>query len=195
VLEDYSRKGIENIMALRGDPPEGVAGFDFSRQELSYGVDLVGFIRAGFNFCLGVAVYPEGHIESSSLEQDLEYTKKKIDAGADFAVTQMFFDNAYFYSFVERARKAGIGIPILPGILPLTDVAKVRKMAAVCRVSVPKHIETMLEGLRGDPTAMARAGIDFTIAQCRDLIKNGYDKIHFFTLNQPVTIKHIIESL
>jgi methylenetetrahydrofolate reductase (NADPH) len=195
LLDDYRKKGVENIMALRGDPPQDAPDFDFKRQELPYAKDLVSLIKRDYDFCLGVAVYPEGHIESSSPEEDLEYTKQKIDAGADFAVTQMFFDNSYFYSFLERMAKKNVNIPVLPGILPLTDVIKVKQLAAVCRSTIPKHIEDKLEALRFKPLEMAKAGIDFTIAQCQDLIKNGFRQIHFFTLNKPATIKQIIGAL
>jgi len=182
-------------MALRGDPPEGIPNFDFKTQELSYAADLVKFIKQNYNFSVGVAVYPEGHIESKSLDEDFEFTRKKIAAGADFAVTQMFFDNTFYYSYLDKLRKNKIDIPVLPGILPLTDVAKIKKMAAVCRVALPKRIEDKMESLRDDPVEMGRVGLDFTIKQCQDLMKNGVKKIHFFTLNQPVVIKRIIESL
>jgi methylenetetrahydrofolate reductase (NADPH) len=195
MLDDYKRKGIENIMALRGDPPECAAGFDFKAQELSYAVDLVKFIKQNYNFCVGVAVYPEGHVESKSLDKDFELTCKKIETGADFAVTQMFFDNNLYYAYLEKLRKCKIEIPVLPGILPLTDVAKIKKMASVCRVMIPRRIEEKMERLRNDPVEMGRVGLDFTIKQCQDLIKHGVKKIHFFTLNQPVVIKRIIDSL
>jgi len=195
MLDDYKRKGIENIMALRGDPPEGAPGFDFKSQELSYAGDLVRFIKQHYNFCVGVAVYPEGHVESKSLDEDFALTCKKIETGADFAVTQMFFDNSFYYAYLEKLRKCKIEIPVLPGILPLTDVAKVKKMAAVCRVAIPKRIEEKMESLRDNPVEMGRVGLDFTIKQCQDLLKHGVKKIHFFTLNQPVVIKRIIDSL
>jgi len=195
MLDDYKRKGIENIMALRGDPPEGAPGFDFKAQELSYAVDLVKFIKQNYNFCVGVAVYPEGHVESKSLDKDFELTCKKIETGADFAVTQMFFDNNLYYAYLEKLRKCKITIPVLPGILPLTDVVKVKKMASVCRVTIPRRIEEKMESLRNDPVEMGHVGLDFTIKQCQDLIKHGVKKIHFFTLNQPVVIKRIIDSL
>lgn len=141
ILDEYKAKGIENIMALRGDPPEGVTGFDFTQKDFSYAVDLVKTIKDYGHFCIGVAVYPEGHVEAVSLEQDLEHTKQKIDAGADFAVTQMFFDNKHYYSLVDRMHKNGIDIPVLPGILPLTDVEKVKQFASICRATIPKRIE------------------------------------------------------
>jgi len=195
ILDGYKHHGIENIMALRGDPPQDMPGFDFRSQELSYGSDLVKFIKANYNFCAGIAVYPEGHVECKSLDEDMGFTKIKVDSGADFAVTQMFFDNKQFYAFIDRMKKKNINIPVMPGILPLIDVAKVKKMAVVCRATIPHAIEAKMESLRSDPAAMMHAGLDFTINQCRDLMKNGFTKLHFFTLNQPVTIKKILDAL
>ncbi|MCP4649361.1 MAG: methylenetetrahydrofolate reductase [NAD(P)H] [PVC group bacterium] len=195
ILADYKEKGIENIMALRGDPPIGVEKFDFSAQDFSYAVDLVKNIKQAGHFGVGVAVYPEGHIESPSLEKDIEYTKYKIDAGADFAVTQMFFDNTYYYELLDRMKSRAIDIPVLPGILPLLDVSKVRQFADICRATIPSHIEERMEALRNNPEEMEKVGIDFTIKQCRDLIKNGIKQLHFFTLNKPAVIQTIVEAI
>jgi methylenetetrahydrofolate reductase (NADPH) len=196
LLDEYSQKGVENIMALRGDPPQDVSGFDFKDQELCYAYDLVRFIKKDYgSLCVGVAVYPEGHIETDSLDQDLEYTKQKINAGADFAVTQMFFDNDYYYSFLDRARAAGISIPILPGILPLTDIAKVKQFVSVCRTTIPKRIEDEMAKFKDSPEDMEKRGIEFTVEQCRDLIKNGAKKLHFFTLNKPRVMTAILDAI
>ena len=195
LLDDYKSKGIDNIMALRGDPPEGVNDFSFANQKLFCARDLVKAIKEYGHFCIGVAVYPEGHIETASLDEDLDYAKQKIDAGADFAVTQMFFDNTYYYRLLDRMERQGIDIPVLPGILPLTDIAKVKQFAAICRTTIPKNIEETMAGLAKDPQEQERAGIDFTIKQCRDLIKNGASKLHFFTLNKPNVIKTILEAI
>ncbi len=195
LLDEYKAKGIENIMALRGDPPEGVNDFDFTRKDFSYAIDLVKTLKDYSRFCIGVAVYPEGHIETASIEEDLEYTKQKIDAGADFAVTQMFFDNKYYYSLIDRMHKKGIDIPVLPGILPLTDVEKVKQFASICRAVIPKHIEEKMRCAIGHPEEMEKIGIDFTIEQCRQLIKNGIKRLHFFTLNKPQVITRILEAI
>jgi len=195
VLNSYKEKGIENIMALRGDPPQGNSNFDFSRQELRCAYDVVKIVKRHNHFCIGVAVYPEGHIQSYSLEEDMEYAKQKIDAGADFAVTQMFFDNAYYYNFLERARNKGITIPIIAGILPLTDIMKVKQFISICRTTIPHRIEAEMTRFSGSAEDMAKVGLDFTIAQCKDLIKNGFGKIHFFTLNKPEIIARILSAL
>ncbi len=195
MLEAYKSQGIENIMALRGDPPIGVSDFNFNTKEYSHASDLVKTLKAYDYFCVGVAVYPEGHIESKSLDQDMDFTKEKIDAGADFAVTQMFFDNSYYYSFLERMEKRGISLPVLPGILPLTDVAKVKKFAKICKTTIPSDIALKMENARHDPVTMEKIGIDYTIKQCLDLKKNGVEKIHFFTLNKPEIITTIMDAL
>ncbi len=195
LLDEYKAKGIENIMALRGDPPQGIDGFDFTKNDFSYAIDLVKTLKNYGQFCIGVAVYPEGHIQSASMQTDLEFTKQKIDAGADFAVTQMFFDNKYYYSFLDRMHKRGISIPVLPGILPLTDVEKVKKFASICRATIPGHIEEKMQRVKAQPEEMEKIGIDFTIEQCRDLISNGVKKLHFFTLNKPQVITRILEAI
>jgi len=195
VLDNYKSKGIDNIMALRGDPPEAVNNFNFLDQSFSYAYNLVRFIKEYGHFCIGVAVYPEGHIEASSLDQDLEYAKQKIDAGADFAVTQMFFDNTYYYKLLDRMKKKGINIPVLPGILPLTDIAKVKQFSSICRTTIPKNVEEVLSSLAQRPQDQEKAGVDFTIKQCKDLVKNGAQRLHFFTLNKPRIIKTIIEAI
>ncbi|MFH1519478.1 MAG: methylenetetrahydrofolate reductase [Candidatus Omnitrophota bacterium] len=195
LLDDYQSQGIENIMALRGDPPQDVSNFSFSGQNFFCARALVKAIKDYGHFCIGVAVYPEGHIEASTLDQDLEYARQKIDAGADFAVTQMFFDNSYYYRLLERMKKQGVNIPVLPGILPLTDLAKVKQFASICRTTIPKNIEETMAKLAGKPREQEKAGVDFTIRQCQDLLKNGAKKLHFFTLNQPEIIKTILKAI
>ncbi len=195
MLDEYKRQGVDNIMALRGDPPQDNPEFDFAARDFSCARDLVAQIKTFNHFCVGVAVYPESHIEAESLDADIEFTKRKIDAGADFAVTQMFFDNRYFFSFLDRFQKEGINIPVLPGILPLTDVRKVKQFAEVCRATIPADIEEKMERYRDNPDEMEKVGLDFTIRQCRELISRGIKKIHFFTLNRPNIIETILTAL
>ena len=197
LLDGYKENGIENLMVLRGDPPQGVANFDFKSQEFSYASDLIRFIRQeyGQHFCIGAAVYPEGHIETSTLEEDMKYTEQKIRMGADFAVTQMFFDNIYYYALVDRMRKEGMTLPILPGILPLRDIAIVKKFASICRSTIPPHIEEAMARYEGKPQEMEKVGLEFTIAQCRDLIKNGVQRVHFYTLNKLEAITTVLDAI
>lgn len=194
LLDEYKNIGIENIMALRGDIPKDVNDFSFSK-DFKYAKDLVKFIKENYKFCIGVAVYPQGHIEDKSFKLHLEYTKEKIYAGADFAVSQMFFDNKYYYSFLEKIKKIGINIPVIAGILPLTDIMKAKEFCSVCKVTIPKKIEKKMLKFIDKPLDLEKIGLDFTIKQCRDLIKNGVNYIHFFTLNKPRVIKKVLEGL
>jgi len=195
ILDTYKELGVENIMALRGDIVCGAETEVVSRRDFCFARDLVSFIKGYGHFAVGVAVYPEGHIETASLQEDLDYTKQKIDAGADFAVTQMFFDNSYYYEFIERARRQGINIPILPGILPLTNINKVKEFASICRTTIPRHIEETLERFSGQPQEMEKAGVEFTIKQCKDLLAHGVEQLHFFTLNKARVIKEILDAV
>ena len=194
-LKSDKKEGLENIMALRGDLSGESPKSDSLGVYLSYARDLVRLIKNTGDFCIGVAVYPEGHVETNTLEEDAQYTKEKIDAGADFAVTQMFFDNSCYYKYLDRMKKHGVVIPTLPGILPLTNIDKVKELASVCRTTIPRDIEEKLISLSKSPEEMKKVGIDFTIKQCKDLIKNGFKKVHFFTLNQPETMKVILEAI
>lgn len=195
ILDAYRERGIENIMALRGDPPQDSADFDFSVLDFQYARDLVVLIKEYGHFCISVAVCPEGHIESPSLESDMEYIKQKIDAGADFAVTQMFFDNKYFYSMMERMKKKGVTVPVFPGMMPLADIDKIRKFAEVNGTTLPGNIEETMERFRGKPEDMEKAGLDFTIKQCRDLKANGFKRLHLFTLNKLSITRKVLDAI
>tara|TARA_B100000315_G_C14581525_1_gene590736 strand:+ start:1450 stop:2307 length:858 start_codon:yes stop_codon:yes gene_type:complete len=195
LLDEYAEQGIANIMALRGDIPEAGLDSDGLAHDFKYARDLVTLIKKHSNFDIGVAVYPEGHIETSSLEEDLEYTKKKIDSGANFAVTQMFFDNDYYSKLLERMQAKGITIPVLPGILPLTNLQKVREFASICRATIPEAVEKKIEPFCDSPEDMEKAGIEVTIAQCRDLKRRGFKKMHFFTLNRVSVMKQILDAI
>jgi len=195
ILDAYKKLGIENIMALRGDIVSGPPGGGSQGCNFSFARDLVAFIKAYDHFAIGVAVYPEGHIEADSLQEDLDYAKEKIDAGADFAVTQMFFDNSYYYDFLKRARKRGINVPIMPGILPLTNIAKVREFASICKATIPRHIDKALSRFAGQPQEMEKVGIELTIRQCQDLTANGVKHLHFFTLNKASVMKEILDAI
>lgn len=193
LISHYKERRIDNILALRGDLPQSSAA-ELSKN-FCYGCNLVRFIRKCSNFCIGVAVYPEGHSESGSLENDTAHTKEKIQAGADFAVSQMFFDNAYYFSLLERLGKAGIDIPILPGILPLTNLTKLREFSLICGTKVPKKIEEALAVYEGKPRDMEKRGIELTIKQCQALRAGGVKYLHFFTLNKSGVIRPILEAL
>jgi methylenetetrahydrofolate reductase (NADPH) len=195
LLNEYKARGIENIMALRGDPPRHDPSFDINRGEFRYSGDLMEFIRDRGGFCLGGAVYPETHLESSSLERELEITRSKQDSGAGFLVTQMFFDNRFYYEFLAGCRKAGVTVPILPGVMPVTDLNKLKQFTADCRVSIPLDLEKKMAPYLNQPQEMEKIGLEYTIKQCRDLRKNGVQVLHFFTLNRGDVVAGIIDAL
>lgn len=184
ILEDYKQLGIENVLALRGDPPAGTKIFTPPKNGFCYANDLVKIIASMSAFSIGVAVYPEGHCESPNLKMDIAHTKEKVDAGADFAITQMFFDNKYFYDFIERSTQAGISIPVIPGIMPITDIMKVSSFAKKCCATIPDHISRRFENVNSNTTEARKVGIELATEQCADLLANGVPYLHFYTLNK-----------
>ena len=195
VLDDIDTRGIENVLALRGDPPQGDASFTPHPDGLAHADELVARICSRWGFSIGVAGYPEGHIESPSLEADLDHLKRKIDAGADFIVTQLFFDNDAFFRFVERVRAAGIEAPVLPGIMPITNVSQIKRFTDLCGASIPKRLLDRIEPIAGDREAVIAAGIDYSTQQCRELLEQGAKGVHFYTLNLSRSTKTILENL
>ncbi len=195
ILKDYARSGIENVLALRGDPPKGTDKFTPPENGFCYAEDLVRLAASISTFSIGVAVYPEGHIESPNLDMDMYYTKQKIDAGADFAITQMFFDNHYFFDFLERAAKANIRIPIIPGIMPITDINRIKKFSQRCGATLPVNIIQEFEKAGSTDEEVRKVGIEVTTQQCADLLEHGIRYFHFYTLNQSDPVSQIVSNL
>jgi methylenetetrahydrofolate reductase (NADPH) len=195
LLKEYRDHGIDNILALRGDPPKNEPDFDPTGSEFKYARDLVEFVRDEGSFSIAVAVYPEGHAQSPSIEKDMEYTKQKIDAGADFGITQMFFDNRYYYEFMDRAGKLGITIPILPGIMPIVDCKKIKEFAGFCNTTVPKEILDRMEPVLDMPEEMRKLGVEFAARQCEDLMKHGVNYFHFYTMNRSDSVSEILKAI
>ena len=195
VVDELESLGVDNILALRGDPPKAASGFDPSKGDFPFARDLVDFLAKTGHFSIAVAVYPEGHPQSPSLKKDLEYTKQKIDAGADFAITQMFFDNRYFYRFRERAARAGITIPIIPGIMPIVDCKRTREFADVCSATIPKDILDRMEPVSDLPEDMRKLGVEFAVKQVEDLMKHGVNYFHFYTMNRADSVSDILAAL
>jgi methylenetetrahydrofolate reductase (NADPH) len=195
ILEDYKRLGVENILALRGDPPAGTEKFVSPKNGFCHAKDLVELIVSMSAFSIAVAVYPEGHCESPNLEMDMAYTKEKIQAGADFAMTQMFFDNKYFYDFLDRSMRAGIQVPIIPGIMPITDFGKIRGFAEKCGATIPDHIIKRFEKITSNAEETKKLGIEVATEQCADLLEHGINHIHFYTLNRSATVIQIVKNL
>ncbi len=196
VLERLDAAGIENVLALRGDPPRDQGVFVRPANGFGFASELVSFIRErGFGFCLGGACYPEGHLECRDLDQDLTHLKRKVDCGLQFVITQLFFDNADYFAFVERAHARGVCLPIIPGIMPITNLAQIERFTAMCGARIPDDLKARLEGVRDDDHAVRAVGIDHATAQCRELLDRGAPGIHFYTLNQSTATRAIFERL
>ena len=195
ILQDYMKLGIENVLALRGDPPKGAETFTPPKDGFCYARDLVQLTASLKGFSIGVAVYPEGHCESPDLETDMYYTKQKIDAGADFAITQMFFDNSYFYDFLERAAKADIKIPIIPGIMPITNIDRMKNFSQKCGATLPNHIIQRFQKVSPATDGAKKIGIEVATEQCADLLEHGIRYFHFYTLNQSDVVFQIVNNL
>ena len=189
ILGDYRNMGIENVLALRGDPPQGTTEFVTPRGGFCYASNLVAMAAAFKAFSIGVACYPEKHIEAPDGETDLKYTKAKIDAGASFAMTQMFFDNRYFYDFLGRAGKIGITVPIIPGIMPIFDINRIGEFCVKCGATLPDSAVKRLQ--RAAPDEAKRIGRQIAIEQVKDLIGHGVRSFHFYTMNQAEAVTEI----
>jgi methylenetetrahydrofolate reductase (NADPH) len=197
VLDRLTSAGVENIMALRGDPPAGQERFERTEGGFGYANDLVAYIREqhGASVCVGGAGYPEGHVECRDLDRDIANLKQKVDAGLDFIVTQLFFDNRVYFDFVKRAREAGITIPIVPGIMPIRNLASVERMTKLGGATIPATLFAELDRCRADDAAVAALGVAHATAQCVELLHGGAPGIHFYTLNQSPATRVILTAL
>lgn len=191
VLADMRRSGMENVLALRGDlPREGEPEQDFR-----YAAELVAFIHRQGDFCVGAACYPEGHPESGGKRRDMDFLKRKVDAGVDFLTTQMFFDNGILYNFLYRALRAGIDVPVCAGIMPICDARQVDRVVKLSGSIMPPRFAAIADRFADDPEAMAQAGIAFATEQIIDLIANGITNIHLYTMNKPSITRAIVGNL
>jgi methylenetetrahydrofolate reductase (NADPH) len=196
VLDSYEALGVENVLAVRGDPPHKPEGFEPHPDSLSYASDLVAFIRPRYNFCLGVAGYPEGHIECDSREKDIEFLKLKVDSGAEYIVSNYFYDNQYFFDFVERCRAIGIDVPIIPGVMPIYSVRMLEKLASLCGATIVEEVRQGIAALpEGDTEALAVFGIDFAARQCRELLEAGVPGLHIYTMDRSRAPAGIVNRL
>ena len=196
VLDELRRRGIENVLALRGDPPRDQARFVPDPDGFTYAGELVSFIRgSGYEFCLGGACYPEGHVECRDRGIDLANLVRKVDAGLEFVITQLFFDNRDYFDFVRRARTAGVRVPIVPGIMPITNLAQIERFTRMCGAAIPAELTGRLEEVREDEDAVRRIGVHHAVLQCRELIAGGAPGIHFYTLNQSSATRAILREI
>lgn len=197
VLRRLTASGVENILALRGDPPKGETAFRAVEGGFSYANELVTFIREelGESVCIGGAGYPEKHVECANPAVDMNHLKRKVDAGLDFITTQLFFDNRVYFEFVERARSCGIDVPIVPGIMPITNASGVERMTAMCGATLPFKLAAELNRRRNDAQAVQQLGVAHATAQCMDLLMGGAPGIHFYTLNRSTATSEIYSAL
>ena len=195
VLDELKAQGIENVLPLRGDPPAGTDVFEKTPGGFGYANELVSFIKKNYDFCLGVAGYPEGHQEADDFDTDLANLKLKVDAGADFVITQMFFDNHFYFDFVEQARAIGIDVPLIPGIMPILNVEQIKRFTRMCGASIPEELLERLEAIKEDADAVRQCGVEHAAKQCRELLEGGAPGIHFYTLNRSTSTRDIFENL
>jgi methylenetetrahydrofolate reductase (NADPH) len=194
-LGEMQEAGIENVLALRGDPPEGQEDWTKTDGGLEYSRELVELIGGEYPFAIGAACFPETHIHAESAESDLHYLAEKVQAGVDFLITQMFFDNDFYFDFVKRARAAGVTVPIIPGIMPITKVGQVERMASMCGSAIPEGLRAELHARADDAEAVLDFGVAYATLQCSELLAAGAPGIHFYTLNRSPATRAIVSAL
>lgn len=193
VIEDLKEKGIENILALRGDVPQD-ASFPVPGH-YKYASELIDDIKMCGDFCIGAACYPEGHVESEHKNDDIEHLKQKVDSGVDFLTTQMFFDNSILYNFLYRIREKGIMVPVLPGIMPVTNGKQIARICKLSGTAIPERFRSIVDRFGDNPKAMQQAGIAYATEQIIDLIANGITNIHIYSMNKPEVAAAIMANL
>lgn len=195
-LHFASDAGVRNIMALRGDPPAGETNFRPAEGGLKHANELVSLIRAHFpQLGIGVAGYPEKHPEAPTIEVDLKHLQQKVAAGADAVFTQLFYDNHNFYRFRDKAQRLGITVPIVPGIMPITEFARIKRITALCGAFIPPQLFQRLEAVQDDKRSQFEIGVEYAIAQCRELLNEGVPGIHFYVLNKSAACRLILDAL
>lgn len=196
VLDSYEDLGVETILVVRGDPPHDQKDFEPHPQSLPHASDLLSFIRARYSFCLGAAGYPEGHIEAESKEKDLECLKLKVDKGAEYIIANYFYDNRFFFDFVKRCKGIGIGVPILPGVMPIYSAKMMETLANLCGATITDEVRQGIARLpEDDKEALQNFGIDFAVGQCKGLIEAGVPGLHFYTMDRSVSTMAVVNRL
>jgi methylenetetrahydrofolate reductase (NADH) len=194
-LDRMRDAGVENVLALRGDPPEGQDRWTQTEGGLEHSTELVALMEAEYDFAIGAACFPETHIDAVDAESDLRHLSEKVDAGARFLITQLFFDNAVYDEFVARARDAGIDVPIVPGIMPITNVHQIKRITALCGSEIPSRLRYALESRADEPEAVSELGVAYATLQCAQLLANGAPGVHFYTLNRSPATRAILGAL
>ena len=195
VLDSYQAIGVGSVLAVRGDPPQDES-FEPHPDSLLHASDLVAFIRQRYAFCLGVAAYPEGHIDAPDREKDLEFLKLKVDRGGEYIITNYFYDNQYFFDFVERCRDIGIEVPILPGVMPIYSVKMMEMLAGLCGATITEEVRNGLASIEeGDKEALLKLGIDFAYRQCVELLNAGVPGVHIYTMDRSASTVGLVDRL
>jgi methylenetetrahydrofolate reductase (NADPH) len=194
-LNQLHESNILNLMLLRGDPPKGEKTFVPKSDQFQHASDLVEYAKKLNQFCIGGAAYPEVHFESKSPGEDIYYLKKKVDSGADFLVTQVFFDNRHYFNFLEKTKEAGIDKRIIPGIIPITSFKQIKRIVGFSNSEIPEELALALEPHQDDPVKSYQIGVDYTIKQCRELLQKGAPGIHFYTLNKSRATIDVFETI
>ncbi len=195
ILRDIADAGIDNVLALRGDPPRGEATWVAHPQGLSHASELIDLIAAEHAFCVGAACFPETHVDAPDLLSDLEHLKHKVERGASFLITNLFFENELYFRFVDEARAVGIEVPIVPGIMPITDLRQIKTITGICGATIPTALREALEWRSHDPEAVLQLGVAHATLQCAELLARGAPGIHFYTLNRSPATRAILSAL
>ena len=196
ILDVYRDARVDNVLALRGDPPRGQSVFVPAPDGFAHASELASFIRReGYPFSLGGAAYPEGHLECPDREKDLQHLRQKVDEGLEFLLTQMFFDNAFYFDFLERAARVGIRVPIVPGIMPITSFEQVNRVTRMCGATLPMRLMLELERRKDNPQAILELGVAHATVQAMELLQRGAPGIHFYTLNKSRATQMIFAAL
>ena len=195
VFDDLARAGIENVLALRGDPPKGSATFETPPGGFANASELITMLRRNYDFCIGAACYPETHLEAASPESDLEYLAQKVENGADFLISQLFFNNDRYAAFEQRVRDRGITVPILPGLMPITNYEQITRFTAMCGATIPPKLLFELEARRGDAGAVEDLGVAYATLQATELLRRGVPGVHFYTLNKSPATRAVVSAV
>ena len=194
-LDEIEAAGVDNVLALRGDPPAGQEEWVQTDGGLLYSTELIALLAEHYGFAVGAAAFPEVHPQAETAESDVRFLKAKQDAGASFLITQLFYDNEFYFDFVDRARDAGITVPIIPGIMPVINLRNIRRITELCKSEIPEAFEHQLEARENDPQALQDLGVAYATLQCVDLLARGAPGIHFYTLNRSPATRAILAAL
>jgi len=192
IAEALTNEGIKNILALRGDYPEGMPKKD---GDFSHALDLIKYLRTKDHFSIGAAAYPEGHPETTPAEKDLDYLQEKVEAGVDYLITQMVFDNRYIYEFQEELARIGVDCPVLVGVMPIFNAGQIKRISTLCGATIPSELSSLLDKYSDSPEDMEKVGIEFASRQIRDLLNNGVRGVHLYTMNKGKQAREIMKNL